>query len=79
MALISPSNRLSSERFSFHFVSDTEVICDKDGVELLLHDGVLTCAARAIEELRQDGFFAAEAWQGRQIEITAQIGTRREA
>jgi hypothetical protein len=62
--------QLASSRFFFHLVSDAEVIRDEDGVTLSLHDGVLLCAARAIEDLRQEGFFAAGEWQGWQIEIT---------
>jgi hypothetical protein len=66
--------QLASSRFFFHLVSDEEVIRDEDGVNLSLHDGVLLCAARALEELRQEGFFAAGVWQGWQIEITDDTG-----
>lgn len=66
--------QLDSSRFFFHLVSDEEVILDEDGVNLSLHDGVLVCASRAIDELRQEGFFAAAAWHGWQIEITDSTG-----
>ena len=62
--------QLASSRFFFHLVSDAEVIRDEEGITLSLHNGVLLCAARAIEDLRQEGFFAAGEWQGWQIEIT---------
>jgi hypothetical protein len=37
-------------------------------------DGVLICAARALEELRQEGFFASGGWQGGQIEVADGAG-----
>jgi hypothetical protein len=68
-AMLEPE-QLASSRFFFHLVSDAEVIRDEDGVTLSLHDSILLCAARAIEDLRQEGFFAAGEWQGWRIEIT---------
>ncbi len=62
--------QLASSRFFFHLVSDAEMIRDEDGVSLSLHDDILLCAARAIEDLRQEGLLAAGEWQGWQIEIT---------
>jgi hypothetical protein len=67
-AMLGPE-QLASSRFFFHLVSDAEMIRDEDGVTLSLHDSVLLCAARAIEDLRQEGFLAAGEWQGWQIEI----------
>jgi hypothetical protein len=50
------------------------VIRDADGVNLSLHDGVLLCAARAIAELRQEGFFAAGNGRGGRLRSpTAQV------
>jgi hypothetical protein len=63
------SEALVSERFFFHLIFDGEVIRDEEGVMLSIEDGVLICAARALEELRQEGFFASGEWQGWQIEI----------
>jgi hypothetical protein len=57
------------ERFFFHFIFDGEVIRDEEGVMLSTEDGVLICAAQALEELRQEGFFAAGGWQEGQIEV----------
>jgi hypothetical protein len=61
---------LVSERFFFHLVLDGEVIRDQEGVILSTEDGVLLCAAQALEELRQEGFFASGGWQEGQIEVT---------
>ena len=66
--------QLSSSRFFFHLVSDDEVIRDTDGISLSVHGGVPLCVARAIEDLRHEGFFAAGVWQGWQIEITDDTG-----
>jgi hypothetical protein len=66
--------QLASSRFLFHLISDDEVIRDTDGVSLSVHGGVLLCAARVLDELRQEGFFAARVWQGWQIEITDDTG-----
>jgi hypothetical protein len=64
----------NSERFFFHLVSDEEAIRDETGVILATDGGIPVCAARAIEELRQEGFFRSGAWQGWQIEITDGAG-----
>jgi hypothetical protein len=61
--------QLASSRFFFHLVSDDEVIRDETGVQLATEEGVSLCAARAIAELQQEGFFAVGAWQGWQIEV----------
>lgn len=60
--------------FFFHLVSDDELIRDGGGIRLSVDDGVSLCAARALQELRQEGFFAAGIWQGWQIEITDETG-----
>lgn len=66
--------QLASSRFFFHLVSDDEVIRDETGVHLATEGGVPLCAARAIAELQQEGFFAVRAWQGWQIDITDGAG-----
>jgi hypothetical protein len=59
-----------SGRFFFHLICDGEVIRDEKGVNLATEDGALICAAQAIQELRQEGFFASGEWQGWQMEVT---------
>jgi hypothetical protein len=66
--------QLASSRYFFHLVSDDEVIRDETGVHLATKEGVPLCAARAIAELQQEGFFAVGAWQGWQIDITDGAG-----
>jgi hypothetical protein len=68
------SDALASGRFFFHLVLNGEVIRDEQGVMLSTEDGVLLCAARALEELRQEGFFASGGWQGGQIEVADSAG-----
>ncbi|MFC4174218.1 DUF6894 family protein [Microvirga sp. GCM10011540] len=65
---------LISAKFFFHLVSDAETIRDEDGVCLSLHEGELLCAVRAIAELRQEGFFAARAWQDWRMDIADSAG-----
>jgi hypothetical protein len=65
---------LALGRFFFHLVLDGEVIRDQKGVMLATEDGVLLCAAQALEELRQVGFFASGGWQGGRIEVADGAG-----
>jgi hypothetical protein len=60
-----------SGRFFFHLICNGEVIRDEKGINLATEeDGIPICAAQAIQELRQEGFFTSGRWQGWQMEVT---------
>jgi hypothetical protein len=71
---MSRPDALASGRFFFHLILGGEVIRDEQGVMLSTEDGILLCAARALQELRQEGFFASGEWQGGRIEVADGTG-----
>jgi hypothetical protein len=65
---------LGLERFFFHLISDDEVIRDEAGICLSAEESIPLYVARALKDLREEGFFASGGWEGWQIEITDGAG-----
>lgn len=68
------SEKLTSARFFFNLVSDTEVVPDEEGVDLPPEGDLVSHIARALEDLHQDGMLGSAEWQGWQVVITDGLG-----
>ena len=64
---------VASSRYFFNLVSDHEVICDEEGINLSLDD-IPTCTLQAIAELKKEDPFSSRDWQGWQLEVIDSLG-----
>ncbi len=64
------SERRTPERLFFNLVSDTEMVHDDEGVDLLPEGDLVSHIARALKDLHQDCMLASAEWQGWQVVIT---------
>ena len=64
-------------RLYFHLVGDAGALWDRTGIEVADVGRALAEALRAVEEIRQQGPTAAEAWWGWTLNITDASGWTR--